>query len=248
MNITSSTKTFSIFVVALITILFIVGGYTYKLKIENERYQLMLEEIRTKNEETAVNVNNNDFQTTTINEFNTQEIPATKETEEQNVSNIFAFQTFNYSKLIDESLEYFISGTEFNYSAINRRTAFKLCTELGKGNYFITKISDDFYGVLFTKENPLEGLFSSKVAYGIQLVTHSSYSGISGEISKLRENGYPALIYSWETSQGNIYYGAILGIYPDQLLASEQSSKLNVSRIKEITGWNIEGRYIRKIQ
>ncbi|MEA2066664.1 MAG: sporulation protein [Thermotogota bacterium] len=248
MNINSSTKTFSIFVVALITILFIVGGYTYKLKIENERYKLMLEEIRMRNEETAINKNNNDFQTTTINEFNTKEIPTIKETEEQNDSNIFAFQTFNYSKLIDESLEYFVSGTDFNYSAINRRTAFKLCTELGEGNYFITKISDDFYGVLLTKENPLEGLFSSKVAYGIQLVTHSSYSGISGEISELRENGYPALIYRWETSEGRIYYGAILGIYPDQLLASEQSNKLNVGRIEEITGWNIEGRYIRKIQ
>ncbi|TYB87208.1 MAG: sporulation protein [Kosmotoga sp.] len=248
MNISSSIKTFSIFIVALITILFIVGGYTYKLKIENERYKLMLEEIRVRNEETAPNNINYRVSTTASDDLNAQEIPTIKEEEEQNDVNLFAFQTFNYDRLIDESLEYFVSGTEFSYSAVNRRTAFKLCTELGKGNYFITKISDDFYGILLTKENPLEGLFSSKVAYGIQLVTHSSYAGLSGVISELRDNGYPALIYRWETSEGKIYYGAILGVYPDQLLASEHSDKLNVSRIEEITGWNIEGRYIRKIQ
>ncbi|MFO7881800.1 MAG: sporulation protein [Kosmotogaceae bacterium] len=248
MNINGSTKMFSIFIVGLITILFIVGGYTYKLKIENERYRLMIEEIRIRNEEITSAYGKQDIDTTTNNGVNTQEVPTTKETEDQNDTNLFAFQTFNYSKLIDESFKHFVRGAEFSYSAVDRRTAFKLCTELGKENYFITKLSENFYGVLLTKDNPLEGLFSSKVAYGIQLVTHSSYSGISGEVSKLRENGYPALIYSWETSEGNLYYGAILGIYPDSTLASEHSTKLDVSRIEEFTGWNIGGRYIRKIQ
>ncbi|MFW6120021.1 MAG: sporulation protein [Petrotogales bacterium] len=248
MSINSSTKLFSIFIVSLITILFIVGGYTYKLKIENERYQLMLEEIRMRNEEPA---SINDIQNTDATDdygVVTQQIPTTKGNNEQNDTNLFAFETFNYKRLIDGSLYHFVRGTDFNYSAVNRRTAFKLCTEAGKDHYFITKLSDDFYGVLLKINNPLEGLYSSKVAYGIQLVTHSSYGSISGEVTRLRENGYPALIYSWDNSEGNTYYGAILGIYPDQSLASEQSATFNVNNIEEITGWNIEGRYIRKIQ
>ncbi len=248
MNSDSSTKAFSIFIIGLITILFILSGYTYKLKIENERYRLMIEEIRIRNEEISSFNEKQDIDPTSDTEIKTQEVPTTKETEDQNDANLFAFQTFNYNRLIKESLKHFVSGTDFSYSAVDRRTAFKLCTELGKENYFITKLSDNFYGVLLTKDNPLKGLFSSKAAYGIQMVTHSSYSGISGEVSTLRENGFPALIYSWKTSEGNLYYGVILGIYPDSVLASEQSSKLNTSRIEEITGWNIEGRYIRKIQ
>ncbi len=248
MSINSSTKLFSIFIVSLITILFILGGYTYKLKIENERYQLMLEEIRMRNEEiTSINNSQNNEVTTDYGVI-TQQIPTTKGNDEQNDTNLFAFETFNYRRLIDESLNHFVRGTDFSYSAVDRRTAFKLCTEAGKEHYFITKLSDDFYGVLLTIDNPLEGLYSSKVAYGIQLVTHSSYGGISAEVTSLRENGYPALIYSWETSEGNTYYGAILGVFPDQSLASEQSTTINVNNIEEISGWNIEGRYIRKIQ
>jgi len=130
---------------------------------------------------------------------------------------------------------------------IDELTAFKLCVEAEERNYLITRL-EEAYAVFFIGESPLEGIFSSRVAYGVQLVTHTFLEGVAGQVSRLRSSGYPAFIYRSPTEDGRVFYTVQLGAFPDSATARDYSDNLNVREVETITGWNISGRYVRRLR
>lgn len=236
-------KILIVIVLALSALVFTLGGYAIILKEENRRYDLVIEEIRS-------SLLPPSFEATAFTEL-PQSTPLAPEVprdaqaalETQN----FFLETFDYRKLILNSFDFLSEGTPFGYVVVEEETGFKLCVEKGQGKYFITRVGDR-YGVMFLGDNPLTGLYDSKTAYGIQLVSHTISDGIAPQVMDLRNAGYPAMVYKSITSDGRTFYAAVLGIFPDAAGAREYSNSLDVQTLQKITGWNITDRFPRQLK
>jgi hypothetical protein len=246
----AAVRMLSVFVIALSIAVFIVGGYAYLLKQENDNYRLIVEEIRNSVNPTIAATEPQEPSLEPLKKEieKLEEASPDKEMAVEEPERHFFLESFDYERLIIDSFDYFVQGTAFSYVVVDENTAFKLCIEKGKDNYFITKIDPGNYGIMFLGENPLEGLFASKVAYGVQLVSHTIVDGIAPQIINLRANGYPAFAYKFYTTDGRTFYAAILGAFPDLETARDYSEALNVFKVEEITGWDISGRYLRRIK
>jgi len=239
-----------IIILGLSIFTFLLGGYAYLLKKEAENYRLIIEEIRSNflPEENNISI----ASTPTATEFAeiseaSSEVIIEKPSPVNPVPN-FYIESFDYKKLILKSFDYLIEGSDLSYVAVDAELAFKLCVETGELNYFITEIEEGIYGVASLKGLPLEGLYPSKVVYGLQLVSHTFADGIAPQIISLRAKGYPAFIYRWVTSDGRTFYSAILGLFPDLDTVRNYSKNLNVAEVEELTGWRIADRFPRRIE
>ncbi|AKI96505.1 hypothetical protein [Kosmotoga pacifica] len=225
---------------------FLLGGYAYLLKKEAESYRLIIDEIRSnflpeESEEIEAAI-----PATRLSEISSEvviERPQPVKPERN-----FYLETFDYEQLILRSFDYFMEGTDFSYVVVNSDVAFKLCVEAGELNYFITRIEDGLYGVASLVGLPLEGLYPSKIVYGLQLVSHTLADGLAPQVINLRARGYPAFVYRWTTSDGRVFYSAILGLFPDLDTVRAYSSNLNVAEVEELTGWRISDRFPRRIE
>jgi len=165
-------KALIVVVLGLSAIVLTLGGYAIVLREENKRSELIIEEIR------------NSVLSPTVDQPEMEENPVNLPTGTQIIRETipipetqnFFLETFDYRRLIINSFDFLAEGSEFGYVVVEEETAFKLCVEKGLGKYFITRVGDGF-GVMFVGENPLTGLYDSKTAYGIQLVSHT----VSGE-------------------------------------------------------------------
>lgn len=246
----AAVRMLSVFVIALSIAVFIIGGYAYLLKQENDNYRLIVEEIRNSVNPTLTATESQEPSLESLKKEieKLEDVSPDKEVAVEEPEQHFFLESFDYKKLIMDSFDYLVQGTTYSYVVVDEETAFKLCIEKGKDNYFITRIDPKNYGIMFFGENPLEGLFASKVAYGVQLVSHTIVDGIAPQIINLRANGYPAFAYKFYMTDGRILYAAILGAFPDLETAKAYSNDLNVLEIQKITGWNLSGRFLRRIK
>jgi hypothetical protein len=230
-------------VLALSALVFVLGGYAIVLKEENRKFELVIEEIRTSVMPGIVEG--------PLPIDYPVELPGRAEVPREFLSvpdtHNFFLETFNYRKLIVNSFDFLSEGTAFGFVVVEENTAFKLCVEKGQGNYFITRIADR-YGVMFLGENPLTGLYDSKTAYGIQLVSHTISDGIAPQVVDLRSEGYPACVYKSVTADGRTFFAAVLGIFPDATSARDFSNSIDVQQLQRITGWNITDRFVRQLR
>lgn len=236
-------KTLIVVVLGLSAIVFILGGYAILLREENRRAKLVIEEIRSSvftpsTDQPEVSENSVEIPTGTQIIREAISVPETQN---------FFLETFDYRRLITNSFDFLAEGSEFGYVVVEEGTAFKLCVEKGLGKYFITRVDDQF-GVMFLGENPLTGLYDSKTAYGIQLVSHTVSDGIAPQVMDLRSADYPAFVYKSITTDGRTFYAAILGVFPDANAARNYSSEVDVQSLQRITGWNITDRFPRQLK
>ncbi|OAA31928.1 sporulation protein [Kosmotoga arenicorallina S304] len=239
-----------IIILGLSIFTFLLGGYAYMLKKEAENYRLIIEEIRSNflPEDNEI-VSDSTPMATEFSEITGSSSRVTiKKPDEVKPIKSFFLESFDYNRLILKSFDYLIKGTDFSYVAVDTNIAFKLCVEVGELNYFITKIEDDLYGVASLKGIPLDGLYPSRVVYGLQLVSHTFADGIAPQVINLRAKGYPAFIYRWTTTDNRTFYSAILGLFPDLDAVREYSNNLNVAEVEELTGWRIADRFPRRIE
>lgn len=238
-------RALSVVCVGLTVLALLVVGYAYVVKTDNDRLKMIVEEIRLSASPAEIPAVERREETYHLPSTAQLEVPRPQTPEEERPA--FFLESFDYRRLIDYSTEVLEEGNPFGISVVDELTAFKLCVESGERNYIITRI-EDYYAVLFLGESPLEGLFSSRVAYGVQLVTHTFLEGVAGQASRLRSAGYPAFIYRSETDDGRIFYTVQLGGFPDSSTAREYSDYLDVREVESITGWNIAGRYVRRLR
>lgn len=236
-------KALIVVVLGLSAIVLTLGGYAIILREENKRAELIIEEIR------------NSVLSPTVDQPEIEENPVNLPTGTQVIRETIAIpetqnfflETFDYRRLIINSFDFLAEGSEFGYVVVEEETAFKLCVEKGLGKYFITRVGDRF-GVMFLGENPLAGLYDSKTAYGIQLVSHTVSDGIAPQVMDLRSMGFPAFVYKSVTADGRTFYAAILGVFPDATAAREYSSTVDVQALQRTTGWNITDRFPRQLR
>ncbi|MBN2253349.1 MAG: sporulation protein [Kosmotogaceae bacterium] len=236
-------KALIVVVLGLSAIVLTLGGYAIVLREENKRSELIIEEIR------------NSVLSPTIDQPEMEENPVSLPTGTQVIRETipipetqnFFLETFDYRRLIVNSFDFLAEGSEFGYVVVEEETAFKLCVEKGFGKYFITRVGDGF-GVMFLGKNPLTGLYDSKTAYGIQLVSHTVSDGIAPQVMDLRSAGFPAFVYRSITADGRTFYAAILGVFPDATAAREYSSTVDVEVLQRTTGWNITDRFPRQLK
>ncbi|HDP77118.1 MAG TPA: sporulation protein [Mesotoga infera] len=236
-------KALIVVVLGLSAIVLTLGGYAIVLREENKRSELIIEEIRNSVLSPIVDqpeMEENPVSLPTGTQVIRETIPIP---ETQN----FFLETFDYRRLIINSFDFLAEGSEFGYVVVEEGTAFKLCVEKGLGKYFITRVGDGF-GVMFLGENPLAGLYDSKTAYGIQLVSHTVSDGIAPQVMDLRSAGFPAFVYKSVTADGRTFYAAILGVFPDATAAREYSSTVDVEALQRTTGWNITDRFPRQLK
>lgn len=238
-------KIMAVLIVVLSVGVVLLSGYAYLLKVENDRYDLMIQEIRIQvlpesvsSTETDEPLNVNIPETVTVSKENTPQSDGQR----------FYLELFDSRKLILRSIDFLTRGEPFSYVSVNESTAFKLCINAGEGNYHITRLDDGYYGVLFRGSNPMPEVFASKSGYGVQLVSHTRGDGLSQQVTDLRMNGYPAFIYKSTGSDGRTFYAAIIGLFPNLEMARNYSKIIDEKEIRELTGWSISDRYIRSIE
>ncbi len=236
-------KIMIVIVLALSGIVFTLAGYAILLRQENKKYDLIIEEIRS-SVLPDLSGGATPLELPPISQGVT-EVP--RDVQNIPVEQHFFLETFDYRKLILNSFDFLVEGSGFNFVVIEQDVAFKLCVEMGQGKYFITRVND-MYGVMFIGDNPLPGLYESKTAYGIQLVSHTISDGIAPQVIDLRSEGYPACVYKSVTTDGRTFYAAVLGIFPDAAAAREYSNSLDVQSLQRITGWNITDRFPRQLR
>lgn len=238
-------KIMAVLIVVLSVGVVLLSGYAYLLKIENDRYDLMIQEIRTQVLPDTVSAT--EFKPPMIVDVpNTANV--SKEEPPQSDGQRFYLELFDFRKLILRSIDFLTRSEPFSYVSVNETTAFKLCIDAGEGNYHITRLDDGYYGVLFRGSNPLPEVFASRSGYGVQLVSHTRGDGLSQQVTDLRMNGYPAFIYKSTGSDGRTFYAAVLGVFPNLEMARNYSKIIDEKEIRQITGWGISDRYIRTIE
>ena len=244
-SLRNMVRMLSVACIGLAVMTLLIAGYAYVVKTDNDRLRMVVEEVRLTASPAEIPQLEHRVNAGVLPAIEETEVPRPQTPEEERPA--FFIESFDYRRLIDYSIEILDEGTPFGISVIDELTAFKLCVEAEERNYLITRL-EEAYAVFFIGESPLEGIFSSRVAYGVQLVTHTFLEGVAGQVSRLRSSGYPAFIYRSPTEDGRVFYTVQLGAFPDSATARDYSDNLNVREVETITGWNISGRYVRRLR
>ena len=132
----------AIIIVALSVGIVIMSGYAYLLKAENDRFNLVIEEIRTQVlPETVSSTPSVPIEKPYV----AKEISVDKVAAPQTDGQMFYLELFDYRKLILRSIDFLTRGEAFSYVSVNESTAFKLCISSGEGNYLVTQLEDGYY-------------------------------------------------------------------------------------------------------